>query len=227
MKRRAQSGTVEQMGNGRFRVRVQIDGQRVTVTPRGGVRTRAIAQEYLDGIGQAAEALAEEHEITVAEFSARFMARRSTTVRASTYRRDLRAMALIRTAFGGAAVDAVDAPLVTQIRNRWISEAIELQDNTVYYELSFPEDWGFCEPGEAESLLESGATAPGGRLPINPSGGFLSFGEATTAQGIFQVCEIASQLRGEAGGRQVPDAKVGLGQTLGLGGNGAAVILKR
>jgi acetyl-CoA acetyltransferase len=104
---------------------------------------------------------------------------------------------------------------------------IELQDNTVYYELSFPEDWGFCAPGQAESLLESGATAPNGKLPINPSGGFLSFGEATTAQGIFQVCELGWQLRGEAGGRQVPDAKVGLGQTLGLGGNGAAVILKR
>jgi acetyl-CoA acetyltransferase len=104
---------------------------------------------------------------------------------------------------------------------------IELQDNTVYYELSFPEDWGFCEPGEAERLLESGATAPTGKLPINPSGGFLSFGEATTAQGIFQVCEIATQLRGAGGGRQVPGAKVGLGQTLGLGGNGAAVILKR
>jgi acetyl-CoA acetyltransferase len=104
---------------------------------------------------------------------------------------------------------------------------IELQDNTVYYELSFPEDWGFCGPGEAESLLESGETAPNGKLPINPSGGFLSFGEATTAQGIFQVCELVTQLRGEGGGRQVPDAKVGLGQTLGLGGNGAAVILKR
>jgi len=104
---------------------------------------------------------------------------------------------------------------------------IELQDNTVYYELSFPEDWGFCGPGEAESLLEDGETGPTGKLPINPSGGFLSFGEATTAQGIFQVCELVTQLRGEGGGRQVPDAKVGLGQTLGLGGNGAAVILKR
>ena len=104
---------------------------------------------------------------------------------------------------------------------------IELQDNTVYYELSFPEDWGFCGPGEAESLLESGETAPTGKLPINPSGGFLSFGEATTAQGIFQVCELVTQLRGAGGGRQVPEAKVGLGQTLGLGGNGAAVILKR
>jgi len=104
---------------------------------------------------------------------------------------------------------------------------LELQDNTVYYELSFPEEWGFCEPGEAESLMESGETTPTGKLPINPSGGFQSFGEATTAQGLFQVCEVAWQLRGEAGGRQVPDAKVGLAQTLGLGGNGTAVVLKR
>jgi acetyl-CoA acetyltransferase len=45
--------------------------------------------------------------------------------------------------------------------------------------------------------------------------------------GVFQVCELAWQLRGEAGARQVPNAKLGLGQTLGLGGNGTAVILKR
>jgi acetyl-CoA acetyltransferase len=106
-------------------------------------------------------------------------------------------------------------------------DLVELQDNTVYYELSFPEEWGFCEPGEAESLLTRGDTLPTGRLPINPSGGFLSFGEATTAQGLFQVCEVGWQLRGEAGGRQVPDAKVGLAQSLGLGGNGSAVVLKR
>ena len=104
---------------------------------------------------------------------------------------------------------------------------VELQDNTVYYELAFPEEWGLCEPGEAESLLEKGETTPVGSMPINPSGGFLSFGEATTAMGVFQVCELAWQLRGEAGARQVPNAKVGLAQTLGLGGNGTATILKR
>ena len=104
---------------------------------------------------------------------------------------------------------------------------LELQDNTVYYELAFPEEWGFCEPGESESLLERGETLPGGKLPINPSGGFLSFGEATTAQGLFQVCELGWQLRGDAGARQVPDAKVGLSQTIGLGGNATAVVLKR
>ena len=106
-------------------------------------------------------------------------------------------------------------------------DLIELQDNTVFYELSFPEEWGFCKPGEAEHLLESGQTMPNGRLPINPSGGFISFGEATTAQGLFQICEVGWQLRGEAGERQVANAKVGLAQTLGLGGNGSASILKR
>lgn len=105
-------------------------------------------------------------------------------------------------------------------------DLVELQDNTVYYELAFPEDWGMCEPGEAESLLESGDTMPTGKMPINPSGGFLCFGEATTAMGVFQVCELTWQLRGQAGARQVPDAKVALAQTLGLGGNGTAVVLK-
>ena len=74
-------------------------------------------------------------------------------------------------------------------RSRWPASAptdldfVELQDNTVYYELAFPEDWGLCKPGEAESLVRAGETLPTGRLPINPSGGFLCFGEATTAHG--------------------------------------------
>jgi acetyl-CoA acetyltransferase len=104
---------------------------------------------------------------------------------------------------------------------------LELQDNTVYYELAFPEEWGFCQPGESERLVEKGETLPTGKLPINPSGGFLCFGEATTAQGLFQICEAGWQLRGEAGPRQVPNAKVGLTQTIGLGGNATATVLKR
>lgn len=103
----------------------------------------------------------------------------------------------------------------------------ELQDNTCYYELAFPEEWGLCEAGESEKLLMAGETAPDGRMPINPSGGFVSFGEATTAMGVFQIAELTWQLRGQAGGRQVPNAKVGLAQTLGLGGNATAAILKK
>ena len=105
-------------------------------------------------------------------------------------------------------------------------DLIELQDNTVYYELAFPEEWGFVEPGGAEKLVSQGETMPTGSLPINPSGGFQSFGEATTAQGLWQIVEVAWQLRGEAGARQVPDAKIGLAQSLGLGGNATATILR-
>lgn len=65
-----------------------------------------------------------------------------------------------------------------------------------------------------------------GELPINPSGGFLSFGEATTAQGVLQVCEVAWQLRGQATGRQVQRAQIGMTAVLGLGANGVSVILK-
>lgn len=104
---------------------------------------------------------------------------------------------------------------------------LELQDNTVYYELSFPEEWGLIERGRMESLHRDGQTAPLGKFPINPSGGFQSFGEATTAQGLFQICEVTWQLRGQAGARQVPKAQVALAQTIGLGGNASAVILKR
>ncbi|HVN43520.1 MAG TPA: hypothetical protein VMT50_12110 [Steroidobacteraceae bacterium] len=103
----------------------------------------------------------------------------------------------------------------------------ELQDNTCYYELAFPEEWGLCQPGEAERLVTAGETTPTGRMPINPSGGFVSFGEATTAMGVFQIAELTWQLRGQSGARQVPNAKVGLAQTLGLGGNATAAILKR
>lgn len=106
-------------------------------------------------------------------------------------------------------------------------DLVEIQDNTVYYELAFPEEWGMCEPGESESLLHKGETLPTGKMPINPSGGFLCFGEATTAQGVFQICELGWQLRGESGKRQVPGAKIGMAQSNGLGGNGTATVLKR
>jgi len=125
------------------------------------------------------------------------------------------ARAAVRRAFELAGIGPQDVSLT------------ELQDNTCYYELAFPEEWGLCEPGAAEHLLETEQTTPAGRMPINPSGGFLSFGEATTAMGVFQIAELTWQLRGQAGGRQVAGARVGLAQTLGLGGNATAAILKR
>jgi len=104
---------------------------------------------------------------------------------------------------------------------------VELQDNCAGHELFMPESWGICEPGECDRLVEQDQTYPNGKLPINPSGGFASFGEATTAMGLFQVAQGVWQLRGEAGPRQVEGAKTCLLQTLGLGGNGSGIILKR
>lgn len=104
---------------------------------------------------------------------------------------------------------------------------IELQDNSVWQKLEMIELFGLCKPSEADRLLDHGGLDIGGKLPVNPSGGFQSFGEATTAMGVWHVFELTRQLRCEAGPNQVKGAKVGLSQTLGLGGNGAAFIFKR
>ncbi|BBB14502.1 lipid-transfer protein [Sphingopyxis sp. FD7] len=106
-------------------------------------------------------------------------------------------------------------------------DLLEIADNSVWQILAWPELFGFAEPGQADWMLEHGRLGIDGDLPVNPSGGFLSFGEATTAQALLQVCEVAWQLRGEAEGHQVPDAKVGMTAVLGLGANGGSVILQR
>jgi acetyl-CoA acetyltransferase len=94
-------------------------------------------------------------------------------------------------------------------------------------ELDWYEQIGLCAVGEAEGLLRSGATALGGRIPVNPSGGLGSFGEAVPAQAIAQVCELTWQVRGQAGDRQVEGARTGLSINQGLFGHGSAVIVSR
>jgi acetyl-CoA acetyltransferase len=76
-------------------------------------------------------------------------------------------------------------------------------------------------------LLDEGATEIGGRIPINVSGGLLSKGEPLGASALGQVAEVIWQLRGEAGARQVPDARVGLTHVYGALGNCAIAILQR
>lgn len=105
-------------------------------------------------------------------------------------------------------------------------DLIELADNTAWHVLAWPEFFGFFEPGQSDWMLEHGELGIGGKLPINPSGGFLSFGEATTAQGVLQVCEMVWQLRQQAQGRQVPNARIAMSAVLGLGANGASIVLK-
>ena len=103
----------------------------------------------------------------------------------------------------------------------------EVYDLSTALELDWYEDIGLCEPGGAEELLRSGATALGGRVPVNPSGGLASFGEAIPAQAIAQVCELAWQLRGEAEGRQVTGARAGIAVNQGLFGHGSAIVAVR
>jgi acetyl-CoA acetyltransferase len=103
----------------------------------------------------------------------------------------------------------------------------EVYDLSTALELDWYEDIGLCPPGEAEKLLHDGATTIGGRIPVNPSGGLACFGEAVPAQAIAQVCEVAWQLRGQAGPRQVDGARVGLTINQGLFGHGSCVILSK
>ena len=86
---------------------------------------------------------------------------------------------------------------------------------------------GLGSVGGGGALVESGATEIGGRIPVNPSGGLISKGEPIGASHLGQVFEIVTQLRGQAGERQVDGAKVGLCHVLGAGGNCAITILKR
>lgn len=103
----------------------------------------------------------------------------------------------------------------------------EVYDLSSALELDWCEDLGFCERGGAAQLLREGATRLGGRLPVNPSGGLACFGEAVPAQALAQVCELTWQLRGQAGDRQVENAKVGITANQGLFGHGSSVILTR
>ena len=103
----------------------------------------------------------------------------------------------------------------------------EVYDLSTALELDWIEDLQLCERGEAAQLLRAGDTKVGGRIPVNPSGGLACFGEAVPAQAIAQVCELAWQLRGEAGARQVEGARVGITANQGLFGHGSSVIVKR
>jgi acetyl-CoA acetyltransferase len=105
-------------------------------------------------------------------------------------------------------------------------DVAEVYDLSSALELDWYENIGLCKPGEAVKLLRDGTTALGGRRPVNPSGGLGAFGEAIPAQAIAQVCELVWQLRGQASGRQVERARVGVTANQGLFGHGSSVVVK-
>ena len=100
-------------------------------------------------------------------------------------------------------------------------------DLTGAMEVQFYEDIGLCKEGEGEELLRSGATSLGGRIPICTDGGATCLGECIPAQALSQVYEVVSQLRGDAGPRQVENAKVGFSINSGKLGNASAIVYKK
>jgi len=91
----------------------------------------------------------------------------------------------------------------------------EVHDPTSPQELFDIEELGLAPPGGAIALTETGATALGGALPVNVSGGLVARGHPVGATGVAQIAEIAEQLMGRAGARQVEGAKIGLAHMAG------------
>ncbi|SPA43383.1 Sulfonate transport system substrate-binding protein [Cupriavidus taiwanensis] len=96
-------------------------------------------------------------------------------------------------------------------------DVLELHDAFTVEEVEYVEAMGLCGPGRAVPLLREGAWDIGGRCAVNPSGGLIAMGHPIGPTGIGQVGEIALQLRGEAGARQHPGARVGLAHMVGVG----------
>ena len=100
-------------------------------------------------------------------------------------------------------------------------DVVECQDTDAARELLAYQELDLCPPGgQAQFLAEPSVV-------VNPSGGLLSKGEPLGASALGQVVEIVHQLRGEAGARQIDNARVGLAHTVGRGANAACIIVTR
>jgi acetyl-CoA C-acetyltransferase len=102
-------------------------------------------------------------------------------------------------------------------------DLVEVHDCFTIAEICAIEDLGFFRKGEGGRITEEGVTALGGDLPVNTSGGLKACGHPVGATGIKQIWEIVTQLRGEAGKRQIEGARIGM--THNVGGTGATVAV--
>jgi acetyl-CoA acyltransferase len=106
-------------------------------------------------------------------------------------------------------------------------DLVELHDCFATAELVHYDNLMLCPPGEAAAFFQSGTTWRDGKTPVNVSGGLQSKGHPIAATGIANIWEVCHHLRGEAGDRQIPDAKVGLAHVIGLGSACGIHILER
>jgi acetyl-CoA acetyltransferase len=96
-------------------------------------------------------------------------------------------------------------------------DVLELHDAFTIEELLYLEAMGLCGPGEGARMIESGAADIGGPCAVSASGGLLAMGHPIGPTGVGQIAEITRQLRGEAGERQQPNARIGLAHRVGVG----------
>lgn len=106
-------------------------------------------------------------------------------------------------------------------------DLVELHDCFATAEILHYENLGLCGAGEAGRLIDSGATALGGRIPVNVSGGLLSKGHPIGATGVANMVEIINHLRGDVGQRQVEGARIGLAHVLGFGAAAGVHIFEK
>ena len=106
-------------------------------------------------------------------------------------------------------------------------DVVEVHDATSYAELQQIENLGLAEPGTVGARLRDGDFALGGRTPVNPSGGLVAKGHPVGATGLAQLYELTTQLRGEAGPRQVDKARIAVAENGGgfLGVEEAATVV--
>ncbi|MDH4564041.1 thiolase family protein [Pseudomonas sp. BN411] len=126
----------------------------------------------------------------------------------------------------GARDDILDAEITARAARLAYEQAgvdprdvgvVELHDAFTIAELLYYEALGLAPHGEAVALLHSGATALGGRVPVNPSGGLLAKGHPLGATGVAQMVELMWQLQGRATGRQADNPRIGVAQCTGGG----------
>jgi acetyl-CoA C-acetyltransferase len=99
----------------------------------------------------------------------------------------------------------------------------EVHDCFTIAEICAIEDLGFVKKGEGGKAIDNKITTLDGSLPVNTSGGLKAKGHPVGATGVAQIVELTMQLRGEAGKRQVKDAKIGLAHN--VGGSGATCVI--
>lgn len=126
------------------------------------------------------------------------------------------------TTFPAAKLAAAEAYAEARITSSEIDVA-QVHDCFTIAEVLAMEDLNFCEIGSSKDLIRKNATSLTGKLPINTDGGLKANGHPIGATGVSQIYEIVTQLRGEAGERQVKDAKIGLTHNVG-GVGGTAVV---